>query len=319
VLTISLSGALIVKSQTPQTTVTPSNAYGPGSRVETTVSTDEFGRTVTTEKYYDAQNRLREEFIKTRKYDNSGTEETTIQYRENGTMRTWTKIDKNDDGTKKTEHKTYDENGNRTGGYIGVEIKGKYYYYDWDPDVKKYKGYDEVAMIIPGKQSEKNETICFAPGIGVYAAYSYLKGSSYPLGVNLDIGYDITGHIRVAVDASVHRRKDDPFTQTRSFIMIDGQYVFGNREDCDKKLFAGVHVLAGVGSDRSKYSFNGTSRISKDSGPVYGAGIGGVIKIITNTKARVQADVIRAKWGDEWFNNYRISAGVMIPVFKTTF
>lgn len=309
-----ISVPIFLMAQKPVTTKVPSNAYGPGGTLETTISTDEFGRTITTEKYYDARNRLREEFIKTRKLDNSGTEETTILYRENGTIRTFTKWDKYDDGTRKEEHKRYDENGNVTEGYIGVDIKGGSKVYYWDTVTKKFKGYDQVAMQFLDKRSD---LICFIPKYEVFGGYSLLFGSSYPLGAHLNIKRSLTDRIGIGLDASTHRRKDGDLTISRSLVMIEGQYVFGDRKECDRDVIANIHVLVGIGRDHSKYKAGSYSSSSGETGPAFGGG-GGVIMILSKKiNAKVQGDILWAKWVDQWFDNLRFSGGLLFPLGKS--
>jgi hypothetical protein len=147
----------------------------------------------------------------------------------------------------------------------------------------------------------------------LFAGYSFLSGDygnrreNFPVGVRVAAVKYLNNHIAVGVDASLNSRKFGSERLSRSFILIEGKYVLGDMDDCDRKLFGNVRLLGGIGIE--KFGSSG------GSGPAFGAGAG-VIHLITrdrNIGVRAQVDYLAVKYKDvDGLNkNVRISAGVI--------
>jgi len=145
-----------------------------------------------------------------------------------------------------------------------------------------------------------------------FLAYSYLNTSSagnnesFPLGAHASFIYNVSSHIGLGIDASIHTKTINEVKLTRSFLLGEGKYTFGNTQNCDRTFIPDLHVLAGLGCE--KYG------MSKGSGFAFGGGVGLDLKVCKNIMVGTQADFIAVKFkgSDALNSNIRASAGLAI-------
>jgi hypothetical protein len=135
----------------------------------------------------------------------------------------------------------------------------------------------------------------------LFLAYSYLSGlgeqaKSFPLGVHASLIFNLSSHINVGVDASIHTKKIKDEDLTQSFFFAIGKYSFGDVKKCDRTLVPDLHLLAGLANE--KYGK------SKGSGFAAGAGGGLDIRITRQIALGTQVDYIGIKFksSDDWTN-----------------
>jgi len=157
------------------------------------------------------------------------------------------------------------------------------------------------------------------PKIEIFGGYSYLNSSfgddreSFPLGGHVSFIYNITPHLGAGIDASLHTKKDGDFTLNRSFLMVEGKYVFGDVNKCNRKLVPDVHLLAGLACEKLKYSSGSYSSTSKGSAFAFGAGAGLNLNISNKLAVRLfQADYILTRFNEDNQGNFRASTGLVL-------
>lgn len=128
------------------------------------------------------------------------------------------------------------------------------------------------------------------------------------IGGHVSFNYNLSSHIGVGIDASLHSKKIGTENLTRSFIMVEGLYAFRDVNNCSQKLTGDIHVLAGLGSE--KYGS------SNGSGFVFGAGGAVDCKLSKNIGLKLQTDFLGIKFKDtdELNNNIRVSLGAIIKL-----
>ena len=144
-----------------------------------------------------------------------------------------------------------------------------------------------------------------------FAGYSFLSGDygndkeSFPAGVRLAAVYYLNNHIAVGIDGSLNSRKIGNENLSRSFVMIEGKYVLGDMDDCDRRLFGNIRLLGGIGIEK----FGSSS----GSGPAFGGGAGVIYLVTKNIGVRAQVDYLAVKYKDidELNKNIRASVGVI--------
>ncbi len=122
-------------------------------------------------------------------------------------------------------------------------------------------------------------------------------------GAHFNTNYNITSKIGVGADVSTYSGKIGSTSLRNTFVMIDGEYVFGKGMDnCEKRVFIEARVLLGYGVE--------VYGSSKGSGPLYGAGMGGIIRINPKLDLEGIVDYLAIKYDDDWNSNVRATVQV---------
>lgn len=156
---------------------------------------------------------------------------------------------------------------------------------------------------------QKSQDNC-RPKVEFFAGYSYLKGDygikkeGFPAGVRISGVYNLNNHVGIGIDLGFNSRKIGSENLSRNFIMIEGEYVVGDMDDCNRKLFGNVRLLAGISVE--KYG------PSKGSGPAFGGGAGVIHLVRKKMAVQAQVDYIAAKYkgNDKLNKNIRLSGGL---------
>jgi opacity protein-like surface antigen len=322
-------------SKGQETKTEPDNTYGKNGKKETTISKDELGKEITTIKYYDGSNppKLKKESVSFRKLDNSGTETHIIKYDDQGRKEETLDYDVYDNGNSKLEQREYSDYDERvTGGFIRTFIDKISKTYEWDPEKKEFKGWNDGKISYENNKPEEknlsqsnagnNNRDCSYKKISLSAGYSFLSGkignenSGFPLGGKITGIFDISSHLGVGVTASIHNKKQGYQTLTRSFIMAATEYNFGNTENCDTKILADIHITGGIGFEKVKYSLNNYKSISKGNGFAFGGGVGLGYKITDQWAITLNGNYTGVKYKnqDEINRNIEVDFGVIFRI-----
>lgn len=333
-------GFLLVAAQ-PKSKTVPDKIYGEKGTMTTTFNTDESFNEITTIERKDDAGVVRSKSTYRKGLDGkvaaehecftpSGQPEfkTVTNFNEKGEMtkRVITRFDETG-GIESRAEATRTPGGALQGKYTDGPYIGEEFYKE-PSDVR----YDEE-LIRKLLKSFKDENVssyelpknpCLAAGascqamVQIFGGYSYLSGENgtdnlaFPAGGHISVLYNLpaTGRIGIGLDASLHSKKIGNENFTRSFIMIDGQYVFGDVDDCDRTFIPDIHVLIGLGHEKYGYS--------KGNGLAFGAGVGGTIRLTNNIGVKGQADFLGVKYKntDGLNSNFRFSLGINIDVGK---
>lgn len=321
-LTVIMFLSLIITAQT-KTEPYEEKLYGEGSTKTTTVGTDEKLNKVVTVEIKDKGGVLKHRSTWRKDLNNKWTLESE-SFKPSGKSICKTKTHFDDDNKKITEREETDANGKtkkftrtgaelkyeKTGETIGPnELKG-------DEEIlrKEIKEIEEKVLpsLEPKPISCNSPTNTCRPKVEVFAGYSYLRGDygpdkeSFPAGGRVAAVYNLTNHIAVGIDASINSRKIGTVNLSRSFLMVEGKFVFGDMDDCDRKLFGNIRLLGGIGIE--KYGS------SSGSGPAFGAGAGVIHLITKKVAARIQVDHLSVKYegAEKLNNNLRFSGGLVL-------
>jgi hypothetical protein len=279
-----------------QVTVIPHNYCGPGGILETTISKDQYGRTITTEKYFDGSNPriMCEQVVTETKFDNSGTIETHTAYRKNGTVQSITIIEKNNDGSGKNEHKLIDENGNVSDGTLAIDVDGKTTYYKWDTLTKKFKGYD----IVTSNTKKQNEKFACLPAFEFSVGYSYLSADvgndriGFPISGSIAGVFNFTERIGFLAHISFHNKKEESLKRSRICLLGGTRFLLRKP---DNKVLPLINVMLGVQKEEMKIGD------FKSKGSAFATGIGAGIQLMLKNKSfiRIKADALPTFWDNE--------------------
>jgi hypothetical protein len=171
------------------------------------------------------------------------------------------------------------------------------------------------------------------PKAQIFGGYSYLnadfgsKRESFPLGAQVSLVVNLTPHIGLGPDISIHTKTIDDQTITRMFFLAKGQYNFGSdnnpndtayRPDfssdntCTGKIVPDFHIYIGLSTERSVIKIGDEKFTSSGSGFTFGAGIGVHFNLSKSISLGVQADYLGTKFkdSDEINSDVRGSAGL---------
>lgn len=303
-----------------QTTTQPDNTYGANGSKETTVGKDEFGRTVTTEKYYDGSEpkKLRAETVTRRKMDNSGTETNTTEYYPNGQKKKTSRYERNDDKTSKLEELEYsDYDGKILGGFIRTYSGGRHTRYEWDPVEKKFKGWGDAKT---GETKENNKTGSKAAA-ELFAGYNFMSRDYDPArinshGVNGSFTWYFRGGvsetpigIKVSANTAVHKRAEE--TISMNTYRVGPVIGFNTGND---RIYPSLQVQAGMARDVFKFEGDKTGSNS------FAASAGGNLDWYFTESAgiRIAVETMLTRFNSESQWHFIGSTGVVfrIPVNK---
>jgi len=133
--------------------------------------------------------------------------------------------------------------------------------------------------------------------------------------------YNFTTRIGAGIDGSLHYKNIGDQKLTRSFLLARGQYTFNNKDNCDQKFVPDVHILAGLGFESFKYTFNGNTTKSSGNGFAFGAGAGFNVRLTKTVGIGGSVDYIGVKYknNDDVNSNVRVSLGAMILFWEQGF
>lgn len=133
--------------------------------------------------------------------------------------------------------------------------------------------------------------------------------------------YNFTPRIGAGIDGSLHYKNIGDQKLTRSFLLARGQYTFNNIDNCDQKFVPDVHILAGLGFESFKYTFNGNTTKSSGNGFAFGAGAGFNIRLTKTVGIGGSVDYIGVKYknNDDVNSNVRASLGAAILFWEKMF
>ena len=321
----------------PATTTVPDETYGKGGTKTTTAKNDGLGTETTTEEFRDGSNppKLRQKKVVIKNLVTGDSTVTyTYYYDSYGEIKSWEMVRTYTDGKITNSSSTdYHKNGGikketkstlLPNGDLKVEKlntkTGKY-------EEKIYKKEDlepfDSLKYLPSSgnllgMNQPREEIC-KPKIEIFGGYSYLRGDigndkeSFPAGGHVAALYNIKPNLGLGLDASFHTKKDGDQTFSRSFLLAEGRYIFGDATNCNRKIIPDVHVLAGLGCEKFKYNSGTFSSTSKGSGFAYGGGVGLNLNINNKLAVRLfQADYILTRFDNESFGNFRASTGLVL-------
>lgn len=314
----------------PSSKTEPDKHFGKNGTKTTTKTTDESLNEVITIEYKDDAGIVRAKGTSKKSIDNKYTiEQEWLSPSGRTTCKVIYTLDENfkivtykNLGYNKSGDHNYTIDGirNKNGGISDVsesdrEIKDPHEVKGYEENFKKIFYIDSIGENKDVSKVEKSpcsETGGCSPQSGFFVAYSYLNGDngnqreSFPLGGHASFIYNLGPRTGIGLDASLHTKKIGTENFTRSFIMIEGQYVLGDVNNCDRKIIPDIHVLVGLGSEKF-----GTS---KGSGLAFGGGGAITINLSNTIGIKTQADIIFIKFKntDELNSNIRISPGIFV-------
>ena len=165
----------------------------------------------------------------------------------------------------------------------------------------------------PGSNCQPQFTVFAGPGV---LMGDYVQDKETFWGGKLTAAYHINQRVSLGIDASLFSKKVEQANFSRSFVMIEGTYLFGDVNNCDRKIVPDVHLLAGLASE--KYKYGGYK--STGNGFAFGGGVGVTYKMSGPVNLFVQTDLVAVKFkdSDDLNKNFAFSAGVMVVLPKPT-
>jgi len=169
------------------------------------------------------------------------------------------------------------------------------------------------------KKDCKTQFIVFAGPSALFADHGQDKETF--IGGHFFAVFNFTPRIGAGIDGSLHYKNIGDQKLTRSFLLARGQYTFNNKDNCDQKFVPDVHILAGLGFESFKYTFNGNTTKSSGNGFAFGAGAGFNVRLTKTVGIGASADYIAVKYknNDEINSNVRVSLGATILFWEKMF
>jgi hypothetical protein len=282
---------------------------------------DENGNKITVWEYYDEQHGhlLRKDSLI--EFKEGGKMETKIYFLYGDTVNMF-QNGQDADGKKTFEReKGFDNNGHvkadnmRWFNPSGLSIRKKEYnpatgeYEEWVRDSYKWVRVAENR----GTDSRSSSSSLFRnqncnAGIAILVGTSFvmadfgMKRQCLP-GIQLSAIRNITPHINISLSAGLNTKKFGKEGISRRTVMIDGSYLFGDDEDCDREWLTDIHVMVGMVHEKFGYS--------KGSGATCGTGVGITRRVTEKIGVKVQADFFGLKWKNSPSLNteYRMALG----------
>ena len=126
-------------------------------------------------------------------------------------------------------------------------------------------------------------------------------------GVNLVANYHLTAKISAGLDIGMYTKQISDEQLCMGYYMADAEYLFGKKEnDCTRPISIFSKIM--IGQMKEKFVD------IKETGLVYGAGIGSDFRLNNSLHVRVGFDYLVGKIGEEDVNSFRI--GVLASFVK---
>lgn len=287
----------------------PNNTYGPGTTTNTSTSTnpDTFIPETKTD-YQDANGTTRQETIKTKDHDgNNVTKEKFYDKTGKLEKETESRTDPKTGRVVFSEEKKYGYGGKVIQASKFAHENGKYFFYDYDRVKQEYKD-PRIVANIDNTNTNKEFFACNDSKMRLTLGYSYFKaskGNSFPIGVDLGIGFRLNKNFRFVTALSGHNSTDGDNSLTRIHATAGVEY---KKEDCDKRPPISIfsRIAIGMMHDRIK---SGESK-SSGNAAIGSAGGGFDINIKPKMGVRLSGDYILAFINGNTQGGFRFGAGV---------